>query len=250
MNELFNNAIDSVEFGLRLFLIEESKFKTAHKHALLSVFHGIELLLKARLFEEHPLLIYKNLEAPLSDDSTTVGLREILARFRNCKINIDNDETNVLEDLRCRRNRIAHHCYRKDPQDYLVLGKALKFVYDFLPKQMETSLEDHLAPELYRRAREAILSYEERFAEAEAEVRRLTTPRTKDDLDSLASRATCPNCNNETMVIGTEHGDYCFFCREAFAMQQCPSCGQYVAPDYFDGMAVCRDCFEYRVKTE
>ena len=47
-----------------------------------------------------------------------------------------------------------------------------------------------------------------------------------------------------TIVIGTEKGDYCFFCRSDFTMEECASCGHYAPPEYFDGLSVCRGCFE------
>ena len=246
MNDLFENAIDSIDFGIRLFL-EDDESESTQKHALLTVFHGVELLLKARLHQEHPLLIYKRPEAKLNDDTFTVGLPETLARFRNCGIAIDKAEVIVLEDLRRRRNRIAHHRYEKDEHDYQVLGKALKFVYGFLPQHMGKTLEEVLDDELYAKAREAILSYEERFNEATAEVEQRTTPHTKDDLGNMPDTATCPDCDNETLVIGTELGDYCFFCRAEFTMEQCSSCSEYAPPDNFDGLAVCQGCFEYTV---
>ena len=115
---------------------------------------------------------------------------------------------------------------------------------------MDKTLEEVLDDELYAKAREAILSYEELLEEAEAEVKRRTTPRRKDDLGNMPDTATCPDCDNETVVIGTELGDYCFFCRADLVMELCPSCGQYAPPDYFDGLAVCRDCFEQRVRSD
>jgi len=249
MNDLFENAIDSIDFGIRLFL-EDDESGSTQKHALLTVFHGVELLLKARLYQEHPLLIYKRPEARLDNDAFTVGLPETLARFRNCGIAITEAEGIVLEDLRRRRNRIAHHRYEKDEHDYQVLGKALNFVYGFLPQHMGKTLDEVLDDELYAKAREAILSYEERLNEARAEVDLLTTPRRKDDLGNMPDSATCPDCDNETLVIGTELGDYCFFCRAEFTMEQCPSCSEYFPPDDFDGLAVCRGCFEYRVSSD
>jgi hypothetical protein len=205
MSDLYENAMDSIDFGIRLFL-QDDGFKSAQKHALLAVFHGVELLLKARLYKEHPLLIYKRPESRLDDDAFTISLPETLARFRNCGIEIDKAEAKTLEDLRRRRNRIAHHRYKKDSHDYQVLGKAPRFVYDFLPKHMGKTLEEVLDGELFSEARKAILSYEELRSEADVEVERRTTPRSKDDLGNMPATAFCPECDNETLVIGTELG--------------------------------------------
>ena len=81
MSDIFNNALDSLEFGIRVYLFGE--YETAHKHAILNVFHSIELFLKEKLYRIHPILIYKNIDNLINDDSLTVGLREILLKYNN-----------------------------------------------------------------------------------------------------------------------------------------------------------------------
>jgi hypothetical protein len=75
---IYENAIDSLRIGMEFFLKEDGY--SSRKHAILTVFHAIELLLKERLAQTNPILIYKNIDAKITDDAMTVGVREALTR--------------------------------------------------------------------------------------------------------------------------------------------------------------------------
>jgi hypothetical protein len=212
MGDLFDNAVDSLGVGIKFYLNNE--LETAHKHAILNVFHSIELFLKEKLYRIHPLFIYKNIDKAVTEDSLTVSLDEVLARYNNLGISLDPKQTLILKDLQSRRNRIEHHRFEPDDSHFYIIGKSLKFLYYFLPDQLDCSLEDFLDDATYKKSRELILEYEERLEEAEKEIAERTTPKTKDDLCDPTYSAVCPACGNTTVVIGTEHGDFCFFCRE------------------------------------
>lgn len=209
MNPLFENAIDSLVLGVNFYV--EKPIANPYKHSILNIFHSIELFLKEGLYRVHPILIFKNIDKPIHDDSLTVGLKEILARFRNLKINLDKKDQDIIVELQKRRNKIEHHHYSEDESDFYIIGKSLRFIYFFLPNHLGEKLESFLDEKLYSKVREIILKYEERLREAEEEVSKLTTPRTKDDLCDPVDSALCPECCNYTVVIGTERGNYCFF---------------------------------------
>lgn len=240
MSALFENAIDSLEFGIRTYLKDDHP--TAHKHAIRDVFHAVELLLKERLSREHELLIYRDVDKPLSDGSLTVGLDETLARFENLGIGLPPSDVAVLKDLRRRRNRIEHHSFEADPVHKYVIGKALRFIYYFLQSHLSTSLEEEIDPALYAKAREAILSYEELLKEALKEVAERTTPRTKDDLASMPTSMVCPECNHSTLVPKSDRGDWCFFCAREITMQLCERCGEYAV---VGESGLCDDCSDH-----
>ena len=224
---LFENAIDSLEFGIRTFLYGE--YDTAPKHAILNVFHSIELLLKELLHRAHPLLIYKNIDRPITDDSLTVSLNEIFERLSNLRIALSPKEISIIKDLQRRRNRIEHHRFEKDDSHKYVVGKALRFIYYFLQDHLETSLEEQLSEDdLYQEAREAILSYEELLKEAEREIQSHLAIMTKDDFDVPRESFACPECGHMTVLIGTDMGDFCFYCHSEVDMEQCIICGQNI----------------------
>ena len=79
MSEIYENAVNSLRIGMEFFLKETNY--SSRKHAILTVFHAIELLLKEQLSRTNPILIYKNIDAKITEDAPTVGLRESLARL-------------------------------------------------------------------------------------------------------------------------------------------------------------------------
>ena len=57
ISPIFENAVDSLRIGMEFFQRESSY--SSHKHAILTVFHAIELLLKEQLHRINPVLIYR-----------------------------------------------------------------------------------------------------------------------------------------------------------------------------------------------
>jgi hypothetical protein len=245
-SEIFENAIDSLEFGVSLYLTEEANVR---KHAILSIYQSIELFLKERLFREHPLLIYKSLDSKVTNDSMTVGLDDTFARFSNLGIELTDDEIEQLRSFRRRRNQIQHHKYNPNNEDIAAIGKALKYIYNFLSRHLDENLEDYLDDELFNNLRQLIHSYDELLEEARRQAIEMTGPKFKDDPDRL-NPFHCPECRTETLVIGTDRGDYCYLCRQDFHLEQCNYCGQYVDPDELDGSNMCMECNSSRDSKE
>ena len=77
--ELIHNATDSLQNGVEHYLAH-GEMPTAIKHAILNIYHSIELFLKARLSQAHPLLIYRSLtiqpSAPLTQKQMLILRRE------------------------------------------------------------------------------------------------------------------------------------------------------------------------------
>jgi hypothetical protein len=100
LNPLFENAIDSLTIGIDFLC--NSKLPTAPKHSILNVYHSIELLLKEKLFRINPILIYKDIDKVVTDDSFTIGLDNIFTRFHNVGIILTKKDIHVLTDLKKR----------------------------------------------------------------------------------------------------------------------------------------------------
>ena len=241
MNPLLENAIDSLVLGIGFYINED--IDRPHKHSILTIFHSIELLLKERLYRENKIFIYKNIDTPINDNSLTVGMKDIFGRFKNLGVNLDTDDRKTIEELQKRRNRIEHHHYNEDENDSLVIGKSLRFVYFFMKKHLDDTLESHLDNETYNKVREIILKYEERLEEAKQVVNKLTTPVTKDDLCGMPSSANCPECGHDTVVIGGEKNNYCYFCLEEQDISPCDSCDWYFPSDELNDLNHCDDCY-------
>jgi Zn finger protein HypA/HybF involved in hydrogenase expression len=57
----------------------------------------------------------------------------------------------------------------------------------------------------------------------------------------LHPAATCPECGNETLMIDTSDGDYCYFCEEEQTVSTCSTCGDYFAPEELE-VGMCSNC--------
>jgi hypothetical protein len=72
ISPIFENAIDSLSIGME-FSQRESSY-SSYKHAILTVFHAIELLLKEQLHRTNPVLIYKNIDKKVRMTHSPWGL--------------------------------------------------------------------------------------------------------------------------------------------------------------------------------
>ena len=130
-NPIYENAIDSLRIGMEFFLKEDGY--SSRKHAFLTVFHAIELLLKERLAQTNPILIYKNIDAKITDDALTVGVREALTRLENLGLGIPDEEKKTIENIQRVRNRIEHHRYdHNDKEGDAIIAGSLKFILFFV----------------------------------------------------------------------------------------------------------------------
>ena len=71
----------SLRIGMEFFLKDDGY--SSRKHAILTVFHAMELMLKERLAQTNSILIYKNIDAKITVDAMTVNVREALTRLEN-----------------------------------------------------------------------------------------------------------------------------------------------------------------------
>jgi transcription elongation factor Elf1 len=98
-----------------------------------------------------------------------------------------------------------------------------------------------LDPAEYRQARDLILEFEERLRDAEAELSTrimMTDPKER----ILHPTATCPECGNDTLMIDTPDGDYCYFCEDEQTVRMCDICGEYFDPEALEGIGICSSC--------
>src|SRR5262249_17228476 len=156
MSPLFDNAIDSLQTGMHFF--RDGK----PKHAMLLVFHSIELLLKELLSRQNPILIFRNIDKVITDDSQTVGLTDALVRIHNLGIILSADERATLVALQRRRNRIEHHRYESELGDRETLGRSLRFIMSFIHLHLSDKLSNYIDSSLLQEIENLILHYSER----------------------------------------------------------------------------------------
>lgn len=247
MNPCFENAIDSLVVGIGFYTGKNTKYP--NKHAILAVYHAVELLLKARLYKENFLFVFRKPEKPIKDDSQTVGLEEALGLLSNLGVSLEPKKLKDLRSLKRRRNRIEHFEYREQDEDSDLLGKALGFLIFFLNDHLDESLEDHLDVEQCKIVHELVLSYEERLKLAKAAVEKLL-PADLSEGQGDNQPIWCPECSTHSIVVEVGGTSHCYFCKEDRDMSQCEYCQEYVPEYEFDedlGMCdLCQDHFSSR----
>ena len=235
---LYENALDYLRHGVGLY-VDEGEWET--KHSILHIFRSIELLLKESLRRHDEKLIYRHPDRPITEDTPTIGLWESLKRLGDLGVTASDDERRVLGNLKSFRNRIEHHSYKPDKAHRPLVAKALKVVYNFMPLLLRETLEEALQdPELFRVIRDVILEYEERVAEAVAEI----------EWDTWKNKqapplATCPECGNETVMAAAVRGHFCYCCHKAVELEACERCMCFFNPTEMWADGICEPCHWY-----
>ena len=111
-SSLLANSLDFIVSAAEFASRDEER---SWKYAVLHLWHGMELLLKARLAKEHWSLIFANVEQAeqsklFNGDFKSVDSNRAHKRLRQrCGVEIDSKDWNHLIDLRNRSNRIKHY---------------------------------------------------------------------------------------------------------------------------------------------
>lgn len=245
---LLENGIDSLKEGIRYFL-RGAHDPGRYKFAILLLFHGVELILKERLAKNHRILIYANLDRPIGDSSKTVTFDGLLIRLQNSGVSIEKDLLSAFSDLEELRNRVQHSVVSLR-EDFVrdVIGRTCKHLIEFMQKELDVELDQHLSDTDYKVLVEAIDYYEERLRIALAEIKKLTTRVYKDDPDYEVH--FCPECGEECVATRDMDRDEfveCHFCHARHFVACCPRCGRielmHDVPDPEDGL-LCSDCWD------
>lgn len=140
------NAYDSLNEALLKSEEASESNPQPWKYALLHIVHALELTLKQRLYDEHPLLLW----AKLQPNTHTVTLEESITRLKNAGVYFDPDDENRLREAIKWRNVIMH--YNVDFQT-TEIRTCFVLLFEFLSRfQAEQYSEDsdltaHLSPE-------------------------------------------------------------------------------------------------------
>lgn len=247
--EIEDNALGSLKHGIEHFISYE-KDPSDLKFALIHVFHSVELYLKARLAQEHPLLIYSKPECSISDGAHTVGFDTLVARLRNAQISLSKEDLECLDFIKRYRNAVEHHRIEANEEEVRnYIGKAARFLERFLKDQLSIVLKDEVDEKIYELLKEAIYTYKERLEEAKKEVKDYL-PNYNDDI--IYTVEYCPECWEETIPMPSPANEdlaYCFFCKNKFYYKSCNRCGRYSFSsskftDREDDIGMCEDCWE------
>lgn len=229
MSDIYANAIDSLRIGIEYFLKQPNY--SSRKHAILTLFHAIELFLKEQLYRTNRLLVYRNIDAPITDDSQTVGIKEALARLENLGLGLPKQQRTVIENIQKRRNRIEHHRYDQKEEDEVVIGESLQFILFFVDSVLRGKLEADIPPETLREIQRIVYERDQLYWIA---MHRLeawmheTWPEWNNELadtpDEFAGTNDCPICRDSFLVSGYHSKPFCFRCNTTVDAEECDYC--------------------------
>jgi hypothetical protein len=230
VNEIYANAVDSQRIGMEHFLKERGY--SSRKHAILTLFHAIELFLKEQLYR-NPILIYRNLDAKITEDSQTVGIKEALTRLENLGLGLPNHPREAIERLQKRRNRIEHHRYDQKDEDESVISEALTFIMFFVEGVLGVKLEDDVPPEILRAIQGLVFDRQDRdwIARYRLELwEQKTWPEwnveVEDSPAAFEGTDNCPMCRQDYLIIGHHQQPFCFYCNTSIDAVSCEDCGR------------------------
>lgn len=249
--DLEENAEDSLSHGVDHFLEAQESGDPSHlKYTIHHTFHATELYLKARLAKAHPSLIFQKPEDAHKEDPKTVDFDTLIGRLASASVKLKDQEKEDLNQLRKVRNRIEHHKISfsiEQAQDYV--GRAMRFLEQFLKDELEISLKENLDPDKYKALQEAVYSYEERVEKA-IESAEVDAPFRNDDPDW--ELIECTDCGEQTISPTPEDDGQCrcHFCDAKFKVTYCPGCGSARLDIDEDDYIECDDCVEYRMSKD
>lgn len=157
---VLQNAYDSIEESLRCFERSEDQ-PTAMKFAVIHAAQGIELLLKARLAQEHATLVWTD---PGKPDKHTVTVDAALARLRACGVEFEAELVGRLKSASDLRNAFVH--YEIEAEEQQIRRRfvdLIEFAHTFHLSAFEEELHDHLHEDLYPAEAYAMEEFQTKF---------------------------------------------------------------------------------------
>lgn len=143
--DLINNAEDSLGHAIQNLAWPDEAYSNKYKQAILNVFHCIELLLKERLRQINPALVWENVDKYPSLSARTVTIDRAISRLENIgNIHIDKKDKEALLAFRNLRNAIQHFEFKiAEKEAKVMLGKVLSFVFSFASKELNKDLDEN-----------------------------------------------------------------------------------------------------------
>jgi len=215
---LLENAIDSLEEGVRKYLSWENGNKKDLKFSVLNIAHFIELFLKYYVSKQHFLLIYNEPHKGITDKSKTINLREALEILGHCGIELGESIICDAKKLKKWRNKIEHYEFELDTDETKeIIGKLIYDLVIFDKKHLDTKINESLPSDLWDTLDHLSDAYKLKIESAISEANKF-------------GRETfiCYSCGNNTQVV-TEDGEKatCVYCGEWEIMAECClDCGQ------------------------
>ena len=130
--------------------IKAEKDTIRWKYAILNLVQAIELSLKEKLRQEHPILIFQKIDSP----KFTVNLCTALSRLQNiCKLKLSTSDLTTINKAAGLRNQIVHFEFSiEEKPNKLIFAKLLGFLSHFHLTHLDTPLDQIVDPNLWQEA--------------------------------------------------------------------------------------------------
>lgn len=210
---LLENAVDFIDCAIEEIRLRSGDTEHENKVAALFLASGIEIMVKARLAQEHWILVFEDpsratLGRFRTGDFVSVSASKVIQRLNDVTgLAIDPDLAKRVFDL---RNRLVH--FAPSPTgnaSRVILAGGLSFVASFM--------HQHLKPRLPVDQQRHIDAAQERIMESYQELKDFADKRMLLLNGELAQQPVvveCPNCSKWALVTdaGDGGGAQCLFC--------------------------------------
>lgn len=203
---LLENGLDFILHGLNELVDMKDKPNNG-KYAILHIHAGTELILKARLKEEHWSLIFSkepDIKAYNSGDFLGIYMDECIKRLNKvCSIVLLKPDIAALDNLRKTRNRIEHFQASYNPESlgsivFQGLSVLMKFIESNFTNNSFSENEDQLLKCIWEKIRQTDKWIEIRMNAISLE------------LSKHNNIVGCPVCHQKAAIL--DYGLECLFC--------------------------------------
>jgi hypothetical protein len=243
---LIENAYDSLAESLG-YVEKAASDPSRWKFAVLNLVHAVELVLKQRLYDEHELLIWQDVDRP---GKLTVGLEKAIQRLAYAKVAIDEADVQGIETAIRWRNNITHYevdlIAEEVRENYLLI---FEFLDKFHEAHFTSSLSDRIPDEHVQTSIDLTESFKREFIEFRGRQMHRSWPkklRAAQDVTSFSLDGKV----YPRVAWGQEPGwrsasapaeQFCHDCETAPGEYHGPGCDMEVCPKEFHQLLMC-DC--------
>lgn len=211
------------------------------KFAVFNLVQSIELVLKEKLRQEHPALIFSNVDKL----QNTVSIEQAIKRLTKIsEVEFSKKNIQDLSSARKWRNLIVHHEFELKPVELKVLfARLLGFLSYFNFKHLDETLDNIVPPNLFEKAIEIKDYASELFKTAEKHFE-------EKDID-ISLIWPCNKCGWDAFVIQDEINT-CYVCGWKESVVECPECHEFFYEDDGEELQsgdeefelICDSCFQ------
>lgn len=217
--DLYGNAIDSLDEGLRRFRQGQYGDLRSFKYAVLHMAHFMELLLKHAVAQEHELLVLKNPATRNRATEATISLHEAVRILQNAGHDLQKDLVADLEWLKKLRNDIEHYSFDMDIRAVRqAIGRILRATSDFAHAASLTPLEESVQDEHKEMLTTLLDEYTEQLSNAQADAALHAGDR--------GDVTYCAQCGEQYVAVLEDQGLKCYFCDEIEPLLECAVCAE------------------------